>query len=253
MQSRLSFRARIPGRTANDLKPERVILMGTAARPPFTTTVGITDTMQPWEVILLALGGNAALLAVLGWLGHSLGSQLLAKDLEHFKTDLSAASSAAAERLKHDLHIAATEHQVRYAKLYERRAEAIAELYGLLVEAHWASQAFVAVFEFAGEPPKSEKYVTAMNKAAEFYRFFDKNRIYLPPELCGKLEDFVRNMRRQVIGFGVYVNKDEKYLPDHVHEAKYEAWTKAAEYFDKEVPEARAALESELRAILGGG
>ena len=208
--------------------------------------------MQPWEVILLALGGNAALLAVLGWLGHSLGSQLLAKDLECFKSELSAVSNSAAERLKHELRIAATEHHVRYAKLHERRGEVIAELYGLLVEAHWASQAFVAVFEFAGESPKSEKYVVAMNKAAEFYRYFDKNRIYLPPDLCEKLEDFVRNMRRQVIGFGVYVDKEEKYLPDHVHKAKYEAWEKAAQYFDDEVPKARTALESELREILGG-
>lgn len=191
------------------------------------------------------------MLIVLGWLARSLGTQLLSKDLERFKVDLSAASSTAAEELKHRLHIAATEHQVRYAKLHERRAEVIAELYGLLVEAHWAAQGFVAVFEFTGEPPKSEKYVTAMNKAAEFYRHFDKNRIYLPPDVCRKLEEFVKAMRRQVIGFGVYVNKDDKFLPDHVQDAKYEAWTKAAEYFDQQVPQARAALEAELREILG--
>lgn len=207
--------------------------------------------MQLWEVLLLAFGGNAVLLGVLGWLGRSLASQLLAKDLERFKSELTAASSSTAERLKHELQLASTEHQVRYAKLHERRAEVIAELYTLLAETQWASQAFVAVFEFAGEPPKSEKYVTAMNKAAEFYRFFDKNRIYLPAGLCAKLEEFVRAMRRQVIGFGVYVDKDEKYLPEHVHKQKFEAWTKAAEYFDTEVPKAREALESELRAILG--
>ena len=135
--------------------------------------------MQPWEVILLAVGGNAALLAVIGWLGHSLGSQLLAKDLERFKSELSATTSSTAERLKHELQMAATEHLVRYAKLHERRAEVIAELYGLLVEAQWSSQTFVSVIEFAGEPPKSEKYVSAINKAAEFYIGLTQKKLYI--------------------------------------------------------------------------
>ena len=59
-------------------------------------------------------------------------------------------------------------------------------------------------------------------------------------------------MRRQVIAFGVYADKDEKFLLDHLHKAKYEAWERAAEYFDTEIPNARVALESELRGILGG-
>jgi hypothetical protein len=209
--------------------------------------------MQSWETALIDLGGHTTLLVVLGWLCRSLGSQILAKDLEQFRTQLSAASNSAAEQLKHELHIVATEHQVRYAKLHERRAEVIAELYGFLVEAHWASQTFVSVFDLAGEPPNDEKYAAAMNKAAEFYRFFDKNRIYLPPELCQTLEDFVRKIRKPVIGFGVYVDKNDEHLPDFARRDKLEAWIKASEYFDKEIPIARTALESELRTILGGG
>ncbi len=41
--------------------------------------------MDAWQSLLLVLGGNAALLLVLRWLARSLGSQLLAKDLEQFK------------------------------------------------------------------------------------------------------------------------------------------------------------------------
>jgi len=207
--------------------------------------------MDPWQSILLALGGNAALLLVLGWMARSLGSQLLAKDLEQFKAELAAASTSTTEHLKHDLQVAALEHQVRFSKLHERRAEVVAEVYALLVEAQWASQSFVSIVEWAGEPPKHEKYVTAMNKAAEFYRFFDKNRIYLPQSLCDLLEQFINKIRSEVIGFGVYVSKDETHLPGHVIDKKYEAWTKASTYFDQEVPKARTALEAELRGILG--
>jgi hypothetical protein len=207
--------------------------------------------MQTWESIVLLLGGNAALLAVFAWLGRAVFAHFFAKDLERFKSDLSHASSAAAERMKHELQIVSTEHQIRYVKLHERRAEVIEKLYEMLVEAHWASQSFVDVFEFAGEPPKAEKYLTAMNKGAEFFRFFDKNRIYLTPEVCRSLENFLKGMRSHVIGFGVYVDKDEKYFPEHTLKEKYAAWTKAAEYFEDELPAAREALELELRQLIG--
>lgn len=207
--------------------------------------------MDMWQSLLLVVGGNAVLLLVLGWLARSLGSQFLAKDLEQYKANLAATSTSVTERLKHELQIAASERQVTFAKLHERRADVVAQAYGLLVEAHWASQSFVSEMEWAGEPPKQEKYATAMNKSAEFYRYFDKNRIWLPEALCAQLETFLRSMRREVIGFGVYASKEDAHLPDHVLEKKYDAWTKAAEHFDTEIPKARAALEAELRAIVG--
>ena len=206
--------------------------------------------MQTWQIILVAFGGNAGLLLVLGWLARSLGSQLLAKDLEKFKADLAAASSSTSERLKHDLQVTALEHQVRFSRLHERRAEVIAELYSLLVEAQLASHRFVSTGDYAGDPPKREKYATAMNKAADFYRYFDKNRIYLPEKLCDKLETFNKNMRSRVMEFGAYVSVDEASAPDQFIVRKLEVWSTASEYFDKEVPLARTALETELRQIL---
>lgn len=207
--------------------------------------------MDAWQSILIAFGGNAVLLLVLGWLARSLGSQVLAKDLEKFKAELAAASSATMEHLKHELQRAALEHQVRFAKLHERRAEVIAELYGLLVEAHWASQSFISPAEWSGEPSKQEKYTAAMNKSADFYRFFDKNRIWLPEALCKQLEDFFQNIRSKVIEFGVYVAHDTGHGPAHFAKEKMDIWIKAHEYFEKEIPGARAALEAELRGILG--
>jgi hypothetical protein len=207
--------------------------------------------MDVWQSILLAIGGNAALLLALGWLARSFGSQLLAKDLEKFKSSLSSASSEASERLKHQLQLVAHEHQVRFSKLHERRAEVIANLYELLVEAQWAGQSFVSVVEMNGEPPKNEKYVTAMNAFAEFFRAFDKRRIFLPEELCEQLDEFLQGMRKRVIHFGVYVRTDN-YAPDHVIREKLDSWSGASDYFNTELPVARKALEKELRIMLAG-
>lgn len=182
--------------------------------------------MDVWQSVLFAFGGNALLLLVLGWLARSLGSQFLAKDLARFKADLAAASSSTTEHLKHELQRAALEHQIRFSKLHERRAEVIAQLYGLLVEAHWASQSFISLAEFSGEPSKQEKYAEAMNRAADFYRFFDKNRIWLPEGLCRQLEQFLRNMRSKVVEFGVYVTHDTSEHPAHLRSRKWMSGSK---------------------------
>jgi hypothetical protein len=207
--------------------------------------------MTPWETLLLAFGGNAVLLIVLAWLARSLFSQLMAKDLERFTSDLAGTSVTAAERLKHDLHLVAQEHQLVLSRLHEKRAQVIAEAYGLLVEAHWAAQELVSLVDWAGEPSKKEKYGIAMAKAAEFYRFFDRNRIYLPVEACGSIDALVQAMRTKVIAFGVYLRREESSMLDETLEKKYQAWQEAAEYFASEIPKARAALEQELRAIIG--
>lgn len=208
--------------------------------------------MDPWQTILLALGGNVALLAVLGWLSQSFVSQLLAKDIEGFKATLRSESESASQRLRHDLEKATIEHQVRFSKLHEKRAEVIAELYGFLVQAYWDISSFASHTEWQGEPRKQEKYAAAMNSSASFFRFFDKHRIYIPEPLCNQVDEFAQAMRGKAIGFGVYVSQEDGALPDHVLQQKREAWVDAWKYFEEEAPNARAALENELRAILGG-
>ena len=58
-------------------------------------------------------------------------------------------------------------------------------------------------------------------------------------------------MRKNVIGFGIYVPIDEEGMVGDLLRLKHEAWAKAAKYFDAEVPQARALLEVELRSIIG--
>ncbi|MDH5731054.1 MAG: hypothetical protein OEZ58_18885, partial [Gammaproteobacteria bacterium] len=92
--------------------------------------------MEAWETILFAFGGNAALIAVLGFLGKSLLEKLIEKDTERFKADLKAKSDSTIEQLKNALEMKATEHQIRFSNLHEKRAETIAEAYALLADLH---------------------------------------------------------------------------------------------------------------------
>ena len=81
--------------------------------------------MEAWQTILLAFGGNAALLAVLGLLGKSILDKLIVRDTKQFEADLKAKSDAAIERLKNELQLKTIEHQVRFSRLHEKRAAVI--------------------------------------------------------------------------------------------------------------------------------
>lgn len=207
--------------------------------------------MEIWQTILLAIGGNAVLVAVLGYLAKSLVSGLLAKDIKKFEVELQSKSSAAIVNLKSELHLAAIEHQVRFSKLHEKRAEVIADLYKHLVEAMWETESFVSPMKWIGEPSKKEKYITAMRKIAEFFRFFDQHRIYLPEKVCESLQAFIENLRSPAIEFGVYL--EFEHLEEHTAKEKREAWLKAWNLVKNDIPKAKQELESEFRGILGSG
>lgn len=192
--------------------------------------------MELWQSLLVAFGGNAALLLVLGFLGRSLMSSVLAKDIEKFKAEL---------------HVAAVEHQIRFTKLHEKRAEVLAELYKLLVAATWQATNFASPIQWEGDTDKKIQYVTATNAIAEYFRFFDQHRIWLPENLCDPLEDFAKQLRRPTIRLGVYLaieHPTEKTLRE-----RGEAWTKAWESVEKDIPKLRIAIEKEFRALLGAG
>lgn len=206
--------------------------------------------METWQTILLAFGGNAALLAVLGILGKSFLDKLIVRDTKQFEIDIQAKSDVAIERLKGELQLKTIEHQVRFSRLHEKRGEVVAELYGHLVESLWEAESFLSLMEWTGEPDKKEKYSIAMNKLVELYQYFDKHRIYLPSELCVSLEALFMQVRTLVIALGVYVQIKEP-LNDHTYEQKQKAWKEGWEAIKKEVPLARQSLENEFRLLLG--
>lgn len=207
--------------------------------------------MEPWQTILLALGGNTALLAVLGWLTKSIVHQQLSRDIEQFKATLAADTSAVTERLKHELQLATVEHQIRFSRLHERRAEVTSELYSLLIEALWEAESFLLPAEFVGEPTQSEKYVSARNKLVELYRYFDRHRIYLPPELCQSLQELHNTVRGLVASYGMWLQHGDESFPEHALQQKHEALTRGWNAIKNEVPQARQVLEDEFRVLLG--
>ena len=208
--------------------------------------------MEIWQTILIALGGHAAMLAVLAYLAKLFIGHKLSRDISRFQSELKATSDAAIERLKSDLQLHAIEHQVRFSRLHEKRATTIAKLNSLIAESMWEAENFLSILEFPGEPSKRGKYHATMAKLVELSRYFDKHRIYLSSEVTIPLEALVQKVRTLVIGFGVYPHWEDWQLQDPTRENKNKAWNKGWEAIRNDIPEARRTLESEFRTILNG-
>ena len=206
--------------------------------------------MEAWQVIVAAVLGSAAVLAVLGFLAKALLGQLLQRDSRRFEFELKAKADSAIEQLKSDLQIRTIEHQVRFSQLHEKRANVIAELNGLVVEALWEAESFLSPMQWAGEPDKREKERVAMSKLVELFRYFDKHRIYLPIELCDVVAKLVTDVRTHVIRFGTYLTWDESALQEHTRKEKHEVWMASWDAIKNQVPTVRKQLEDSFRALL---
>jgi hypothetical protein len=206
--------------------------------------------MEAWQVIVAAVLGNAAVLAVLGFLAKALLEQLLQRDSRRFEVELKAKADSAIEQLKSDLQIRTIEHQVRFSQLHETRANVIAELNGLVVEALWEAESFLSPMQWAGEPDKREKERVAMSKLVELFRYFDKHRLYLPTELCDVVAKLVMDVRMHVIRFGTYLTLDESALQEHTRKEKHEVWMAGWDAIKNQVPTVRKQLEDSFRALL---
>jgi hypothetical protein len=205
-----------------------------------------------WEDVLktvgATVGGGAVLLSAAAWLIKALIIDSLARDAKVFETRLKADADLEIERLKNSLQIVAVEHQVRFSKLHEKRAEVIAELYRRLVDTFWDSRQFI--FQgYTGQPEQQEQYAAVERKTREFFLFIETNRIYLPDRICTLLDKFVNAVREPVIGVGTYGKID--FPNQQTLEERHKVLIAAFNAFREDIPEARRALEMEFRAILG--
>lgn len=225
--------------------------------------------------LITSVTASAALTGVLVWLSKTWLSERLKHAIKHeydaqlevnkatlkaqfdekietHKAQLKAQTDVENERLKSQLSILAAEHQVRFSGLHNKRAEVISEIYALLVQAHWDGASFASPLEFSGDLTKREKYSTAMQSLNELYRGFQRKRLYIPEHVCDLIDPLIEGMRHNVISFGTSLQYgEEEWALDSTLVDKHRVWIESWQYFEKDVPTARRALEFELRHLLG--
>ena len=206
--------------------------------------------MSTWEAILLTLGGQATLVLVLGFLARGLFNNWLNKDLERHSAMLEHQNQQALVAMRHDLGKAAQEHSLKATELLTRRAAVIAEIYGLLADVEWESSVYVSNADLTGQNKSEAQYELLTQKIESFYRYFNRNRIYLPEDTCSSVWLLMNGMVQAT-------NKMKGYLYDTAQPGRtvttqmIDALQSAHEHFGKHHGEARRILERDLRAIMG--
>ncbi len=198
-----------------------------------------------WQEVITRLGGEAMFLAAAAWLVKALVSHRLARDADKFKTQLQADANAEIARSKTSLQMVALEHQVRFSKLHERRAEVIAELDRLLQETTRVAKMFI----YTEQRNRSED-LRAGQKVFELYSFIDLHRIYLPDSVCALLDNFEGTIRRSVSQVGIWWTRIDNPTPETMKQQN-DVMRSACQALETDIPALRKELLAEFRTLLG--
>jgi len=186
------------------------------------------------EEVVKFLGATGLFLAATAWLIRSLVTHRLSKDIEDFKTTLQHESKIEIQQV---------------AILHARRAEIIAELYKLLVEFVGSAESYASLLEWNGEPDKNSKQNILADCATDFRKYFVVNRIYFSKDLCAEIDKLWSESMGPIKKYSFWRAREERSEKDS--ERAMEAWDKAAETMDQNVPSLLKKIEDEFRTLLG--
>jgi len=166
-------------------------------------------------------------------------------EIEKFKSQ----AAIEIEKLKGQLNTAAAEHQVRFSKLHEKRAEVIAEIYSLLVKVHSTVEDYIGSHGLGGafKPPLEQRHEAALNALGALGDFFAPRRIFVPKGIADRIGDIHSKYSATSWQFFFEVQLG-KQRSDPQKEAE---WKRAAESIATLSKTAAADLEQEFRILLG--
>jgi len=166
--------------------------------------------------------------------------------LETHKAVLKAETEIEIEKFKSQLSQLSIEHQIRFSKLHELRAEIIAETYSLLKNLYIKLGDYVKLFEPAGDQPRDERRKLAIAAHEKFSTYFQEKIIFFPKATANKLEkintDLVKSFNQ--FSFGVE-------MASQMGQNSTENWIKVFESVNGEIKEALTDIEDEFRGLLG--
>lgn len=148
-------------------------------------------------VFISAVGGG------LYWVTKKLVGFHLNKKISSHTAKLEKKNLEAVEKLKHDLQLVALEHQVRYTRLHEKRADIISKLYKNICVITNDIAKYAAVFDIevaiqADRIPISKGKIDGKMSISEMEEvivklgeFYSENKIYFSENLCDFMESFL--------------------------------------------------------------
>ena len=201
--------------------------------------------MEAWITILLAFGGNAALLAVFVWVGKSLIEKILTRDTLRIENELRTKSDIELEKLRSTLAIAVSERHVRFGKLHEKRAEVVAKTYGLLQDLYYYFRKYTSTASLPGESQENKRQ-NATDAFNSFIDYYIPNKLFLSMLAVEKIDEINKIFKEEFSKFSLFVENEMA-----GEENKLEIWNKIDTKVSQEIPIILNELENEFRRLLG--
>jgi hypothetical protein len=206
--------------------------------------VGIGEWIGAFVTVI---GGTAAVVGILGYFTSRIVEHWLDKRLENHKSKLESESERAADALRHRLQMEYLEHEVRFRKLHEVQANAIANVYEALQQFHADFVSYLHPIEMGGES-KDEKIPFVNASMCKFRDAFYPRRLYFPEELAKKIHKFSELMIKETNDFTL-ARKREREGRAPVGGEDY--WANAMNAINEQSPELFRQIEDEFRRLMG--
>lgn len=197
-----------------------------------------------WNDIIKTIGTNAVFLAILGFVARSIFNQLLSRDVEKFKIELQSTNDKELARLRSELERTTFEHQTRFVKLYDKRAEVIGNIYPLIIDAEARCISLAPTFLDVPEVPEEKLISQAFAATRDLGTYFDRNRLYLDTELCSDIDTLLKKLSTSSLMFQASKLKENESNKERI-------WNEGYQEFINEVPKVKSNLEKKFRELLG--
>ena len=130
--------------------------------------------------VLTSLGG----IGIIGFIVKKLFETYLAKNVDKYRSQLDKETDI----FKHQLQLITQEHQIKYFKLHNDRAEVIKELYQKLIIMEEAMRSYMAKYKPA-DSDNEQLQKKASEFAISFFLFFHQNEIFFDDVICSLIKE----------------------------------------------------------------
>ena len=175
--------------------------------------------MELWQAILIAFGGNAALLAVLGFGGKSLIGHWLSKS--------------------------EVEHQIKLSRFSEKQAEVIAGTYAHARKLNSRLKEYLEIPDVTTGGNRAERQLAVSNCHREFIDYYEQKQIYLSKKSV-QLINKINSDSKHAFNKYLYQVERAQSTPETAKE-----WLEIIGSVQNELEVVFIELETEFREIVG--
>lgn len=187
------------------------------------------------ETFLTALFASGLWLLAIAFLGKSLISNWIAKDIELYRGQISAQNA---------------EKQLIVSRVNEKRAKAILRIHQAVLDYADTAKSFVWKAQHVTEDERKLLLDDLGKSATQFRRIYSQNHLYLTKSTCKEIQELFREIQipahKFIFAIGAYLHAENMSEEEFAKE-----WDTAFTSFADKLPPLLEELENQFRKLLG--